>query len=117
MKSQMTCVLAICCGPIVTASALAADRIEPGLYQAAHRLAEFEIRITDDGAMARGRDSAASSYSSWKTVKIKDKGSRLRYKSLGYNLKVNKSAIQSASFKGHLTAVGVNFGLLTFHRQ
>lgn len=117
MKSPMLFVSAVCCGLIAAASALASDRIEPGLYQASHRYADFEIRITDKGAMARGKDPAAKSYTSWKKVKVKDKGSRLRYKSLGYNLKVNKNAIQSASFKGHLTAVGVNFGLLTFRRK
>lgn len=50
-------------------------------------------------------------------MKIKDRGSKVGYESLGSNLKVNKSAIKPTSFKGSLTATGVRFGSLTFRKR
>lgn len=107
----------ILCFLFTAIPAYSADGINPGLYHAKHKFAEFEIRISTQTATARGRETGSKSYTSWKEVKVKDKGSKVRYKSLGYNLKVNKSAIKPTSFKGHLTATGVAFGLLTFHKR
>lgn len=107
----------ILCLLLTAVPAYSADGITPGLYHAKHKFAEFEIRIAPQTATARGRESGSKSFTSWKEMKVKDKGSKVRYKSLGYNLKVNKSAIEPTSFKGNLTATGVAFGLLTFHKR